>query len=301
MILVTKDSSDLHLLRRYTACLLLAASLAPSYLLAQVVELDVYRGRTLARFSDASRMRASGKRIFVIDKERPYIISVHVDSEVLEELADGATDAFGLAQPADVDPTNGLSFLVIDESGRAQRFDRNLVLLETLWPSGAARGWLGPFAIASVDERTIFVLDIGSRQLFRWNRDRGIVPIQFAGRSRDGDAELIDIAATSQTVYVADSGSGCVLVFDSFGAYDRSIACDGSRILQSVSIRPAGIVVTRRSRTGAVVQTYSADGDLETEYRVSGALDAVAAAVVSGKSLILLTSSSLISFSRDIR
>jgi len=259
-------------------------------------------------FDQAVSVAATATAVFVVDAGAATVTRiVTATGEVDVYSGSGGRDG-RLQSASDVDPTNGLNILVCDQgSGRILRLSRDLTPIEFLQTGSsrepttglntfdAAADWrLLPIRIASIDEKTIAILDGPTSRVFRWTADRGID--QRFGSGTNPPEAPVDIAADSRSVYVADRQTGCLFVYDTMGSFIRRMACEPAEELVSVNHAAGRLWVTRRADTPsgefAVVESWLQDGSFAGRYVAPDGLGVVGAVGAAGQ-IWLLTPSAL--------
>ena len=226
-------------------CFLLLA--AASVAVAQPADTLVAEAEVLATFDEARALGvdASGK-LYVVDAGKDAVLQLGPDGGLLASLGgpgahDGQFDA-----PADIDPTNGLLWIVADAgNSRLQRFSRTFLHMETLpvaridrftpgvagrtVPVGEERGLDDadgrPIAVITSNANEIFAIDEAQGLVLKWDASRRLE--RAVGGYDAGEGTLVDpvaLAVDATSLYVADRGQAAVLVYDLFGGYIRTLA-----------------------------------------------------------------------------
>ena len=153
-------------------------------------------------------------------------------------------------QPADLDPTNGLVWVVADKgNGRVQRFSGSFLHMETLPVLRADRfmeavpepghgiGDGYPIAVATSPSSEIFVIEELDGLLLKWDAARRPERVIGGfGRGAGALKEPVALAADEQRLYVADRSHAAVLVFDHFGGLIRMIARGEAKEVRALSV-----------------------------------------------------------------
>ena len=234
-------------------------------------------------FTDARAIAADPSgRLYVVDAYAATVSVVGPDGVVLETLGGPGQDDDAFFEPADVDPTNGLSLYVADAgNGRVQQFSARGRLVETLRiprlagraepeapPSdagvvvpGTASGESAagrPVAVAAGPGGLLYVAEAETGVVQRWNRGRfeETVGDRAGAGVRGRIVDPVGLAVGDDgTLFVADAARGEVLAFGPLGAFAFSIPAPDVRDVAFVRGR---LVVVLQG----TVQIRAADGKL---------------------------------------
>lgn len=230
---------------------------------AQPADTTITDVELLAAFSEARRLALDPQgHIYVVDAGRDVIVRLR-PGEPAAILGGPGSGEGEFDDPADIDPTNGLVLIVADAgNNRIQRFSRAFSFLEALpvpaldrlsaqedgRPSyqprdaGAVRGDGRPVAVASTSTSGLYAIDEVQAQVVEWDAARRVVSL--IGGFGSGEGALIqpvDLAADSETLYVADQGHGGVLVYDPHGTYLHQMGSGQAETIQAVTRTPEAV------------------------------------------------------------
>ncbi len=223
--------------------LLAAARLA----VAQPADTLVTQAEVLTHFDEARALGVdpSGK-LYVVDVGKNVVLQLGPDGGLLASLGGpGAYDG-QFDEPADIDPTNGLMWIVADAgNSRLQRFSGTFLHIETLPVSRITRftpGVVGrtvpigdtsggqeadgrPIAVVISNANEIFAIDETQGLVLKWDASRRLERSVGGYDAGEGAlAEPVALAVDAASLYVADRGQAAVLVYDLFGGYIRTLA-----------------------------------------------------------------------------
>jgi len=272
--------------------LLLVSGLIPlstgCLVLGQVPDQVLKLGAPASAFSRAGRMAsAPDGRLFVTDRDRNTVVVLAADGKVLDRIGGPGIEEGLFSDPTDVDPGIGLIISVADAlNGRVQRFSNEFRFIESLPIEGqydaaierdapsfrtGATGLQSPpagrpVALTTSMNDDLYVIDARANVVVRWNRERSRRWIIGGDSAGDGAlVEPIDLTTTSNSIFVADAGCACVVVYDLFGTFIRIIADGRIPDVQSIDRTEDGILVVARNR----LSEFTSDGvrirDIEVE------------------------------------
>jgi DNA-binding beta-propeller fold protein YncE len=207
--------------------------------------------------------------------------------------------------PTDVDPTNGQSIYVTDETvGVIIRYTETRRMAEVfpVVPEiGPIRelgltGRASPVAVAAGPGGILYVADADRRVVLVLNATRATGRI--LGREGAGAlVEPIGLAVLPDgSVAVADAGRGEVLIFDAFGAFRFAVSTDELGRLVGVSRDRSGRLLAV-GQTG--VATILLEGRLGTARLLSFAPEQIVDAALIDDDLIVLTPTRLVTIPWD--
>ncbi len=188
-----------------------------------------------------------GARALAVDPEDMiYVVTpsevVKLDPMGVEELRLDGTNTGRFADLSDVDPGNGLIWIVADEeNGTLLRFSKELLHLETIRVPRNTAVELGrsphvdlddgfstalgqPIAVAGGPNGALFAIDAFSQRVLKWDASRRLERV--IGEFGTGYGQLIEpvsLATTPTTLYVADRNLASIKVFDYFGGHLKNI------------------------------------------------------------------------------
>lgn len=245
-----------------------AGAVAPDSLTATVRSADI---TPIASFQDARALGVDPSgRLYVADAGAQVVVRLAADGTVTDRLGGPGVRSGQFDEPADVDPTNGLTLYVADTgNGRIQVFSRRLKHIESL-PAGTGYDALGagarqpvydvgrdgpdaratgrPIAVVSTESEAVAAIDADQGVVLRWDAQRR--PQAPIGGYEDGAgalAEPVALATLNERLYVADPGQEAIVVFDAFGTFDRRLPLPGVEAVESLSVHRGRLwVVTPR-------------------------------------------------------
>lgn len=212
--------------------------------------------KPIASFTEARAVASDGAGyLYVVDSGRDVVVKLNESGAIEAELGGPGIEPGSFDDPTDIDPTNGLVLIVADAgNGRLQLFSREFMPLKILpvslhrgdspvlqglpadrksQPQGAI-GEGRPIAVASPSSGEIYTIDAAEQVVLKWNRaherTRTIGGYDVANGALSEPVALT--VGPDGTLYVADAGHECVLVFDPLGNYVRKLAdgiADGIR------------------------------------------------------------------------
>jgi len=226
---------------------------------AQPADTVITGATVLVRFDAARALSVDpAGRLYVVDVGRDAVLQLGPDGTRLAILGGPGTEDGQFDEPADVDPTNGLLWVVADAgNSRLQRFSHTFLHLETLpvsrivrftpgaqgrtVPVGAERGDGAadgrPIAVVVSSTSEIFAIDETQGLVLKWDASRRLErPI---GGYNAGEGALVDpvaLAADATSLYVADRGRDAVLVYDLFGGYIRTLAAGRAADVRALAV-----------------------------------------------------------------
>lgn len=234
--------------RRHTIALLIVLFLGAAQLaVAQPADTVVTQAEVLARFSEARALAVdpSGK-LYVVDAGKEAVLQFGPGGVLLASLGGPGAEAGQFDEPADIDPTNGLLWVVADAgNSRLQRFSNTFLHLDTLPVARIARFTPGatgrtvplgaeggveeadgrPIAVTTSNANEIFAIDEAQGLVLKWDASRRLE--RAIGGYDAGEGALVEpvaLATDAASLYVADRGRAAVLVYDLFGGYVRTLA-----------------------------------------------------------------------------
>ena len=194
----------------------------------------------VAQFTDARAVAlAPNGQLYVADAGPDVVVALSPAGARQLTLGGTGTQTGAFDDPADVDPTNGLTLYVADAgNGRVQRFSEEGQLLETLPIGSDADASQRPVFDVSDDRvgvtgegTPIGVVSTTTDELRVLDADDGVVRTYDAQRRPSGTVggfgqrggalqEPVALALDDRDrLYVADRGHAAVLVYDRFGTF----------------------------------------------------------------------------------
>lgn len=242
---------------KHAILILLIATVHPA--MAQPADTLVTEAEVLAQFDEARALGvdASGT-LFVVDAGKDVVLQLDPGGGLLASLGGPGVHEGQFDEPADIDPTNGLLWIVADAgNGRLQRFSRTFLHMETLpvaridhftpgvagrtVPVGEEGGFEEadgrPIAVVTSNANEIFAIDEAQGLVLKWDSSRRLE--RAIGGYDDGDGALVDpvaLAVDAASLYVADRGQAAVLVYDLFGGFIRVLAPGRAEDVRAVTI-----------------------------------------------------------------
>ena len=275
---------------------------------AQTQTLRLGPSEVLATFEDASRLAIDGRnRLFVVDKGAEVVHVLSFDGSELARLGGPGSHDGEFDDPHDVDPGNGLTWLVADTgNGRLQRFSQTYLHLETLAVPREAHYEPGtpdrleprddvmqsgrPVAVAQSPTGEVFSIEASEAVVLKWDQSRRLE--RTIGGWGAGEGRLVNpvaLAVGPDQLYVADRALGSVLVYDLFGGWVQVMARK-----QVAAVRALGLVGTDLwIILPSQILVLDQHGRVLYEIKAGEGLDLVDAKPV-GDEVLLLTSTSLI-------
>lgn len=245
----------------------------------------------LARFEDARAVGIDpGGTVYVADAARDVIVRLPQEEGRAEVLGGPGSDAGQFDGPADVDPTNGLVFVVADAgNGRIQRFSQEFRHLETL-PVGRGYAAAGeqparpvfdvqaddsndlgggrPVAVTEPSAGGTYALDAADGHVLKWEDERQSVRVIGGFAEGNGGAlqAPVDLAVGPRgTLYVADRGRNALMTYDRFGSFLGERALGRADSARAVATGSDGRVYLARPRS---VLVFGAEGRLLRRVRL---------------------------------
>ncbi len=214
---------------------------------AQPADTLVTQAEVLAQFDEARALGVdpSGK-LYVVDAGKDVMVQLDAGGDLLASLGGPGAHEGQFDQPADIDPTNGLLWIVADAgNSRLQRFSRSFLHLESLPVARITRFTPGvsgrtvpigdesggedadgrPIAVAISNANETFAVDEAQGVVLKWDASRRLE--RAVGGFEAGEGTLVEpvaLAVDAASLYVADRGLAAVLVYDLFGGYIRTLA-----------------------------------------------------------------------------
>jgi sugar lactone lactonase YvrE len=197
----------------------------------------------VASFEDARALAADPNgRLYVAAAARDAVVMLNPDGSAAQVMGGPGMRAGEFENPADVDPTNGLSIFVADAgNGRVQRFSGEGQYLESLPVDASAtpeeprrafddgrdgasvQGSGRPIAVASSSADKTFVIEGRRGAVLTWDDRRR--PQQLIGAFGGGrlTAPVALALQGTRRLYVADRDAAAIHVFDAFGTHLRRL------------------------------------------------------------------------------
>lgn len=250
-------------------------------------------GSTLARFDRATAVAVDPQgRLYVSDAQRSAVVILDPDGSLRGTLGGPGTRTGQFADPAGLDPTNGLALWVADAgNGRLQQFSADGQFLEAL-PLGlqddgtssrqqqpvfdATRNGVAPLAegepiaVATTPANELFAIDARRSVVVKWDAQRRPERVIGGFGQRRGRLQHpVDLALDANRLYVADRERASILVYDLLGTYRRSIRLsDRTRLAaaRGLAVDSGRLWIATGSQvvtvsTGAVGQRVAAEID----------------------------------------
>lgn len=238
----------------------------------------------LASFEEATALAVDpAGRLYVTDAGADVVVQLAADGRVMERAGRTGSRPGAFDEPADVDPTNGLSIFVADAgNARVQRFAQSFRFLESIPVGGdgdrqafssydreddAFTGGSGrPVAVASTDADEVYVIDAARGEVVEWGRGRRLE--RTIGAFDEGAGALDEPVALAlgreRRLYVADRGRNAVVVYDAFGSFITTVADGQAADAQHLLVVDGRLWLVRSDG----VQVYDAHGRRERQWTV---------------------------------
>ena len=245
--------------KRHTTALLVFLLGIVHLAVAQPADTVVTQAEAVALFDEARALSVdpSGK-LYVVEAGKDAVLQFGLEGELLASLGGPGVEAGQFDEVADIDPTNGLLWVVADAgNSRLQRFSHTFLHLETLPVARIARftpgatGHTVPIGdeggVEEADGRPIAVITSNVNEIFAIEETQGLVLKWDASRRLEGaiggyDAgegalvEPVALATDAASLFVADRGQAAVLVYDLFGGYIRTLAPGRATDVQALAV-----------------------------------------------------------------
>lgn len=210
-------------------------------------------GALAARFLDARALGsdASG-RLYVVDAGPPHVAVFAPDGRAEALLGGPGTSDESLAEPVDVDPTNGQAIYVADAgTGRVVRFTAERRAAEAIpVPYATDAGALStrrteargrPVGVAAGPGGALFVAEARRSVVLVFDRDRR-VERTLGGPGAGALGAPTALAADAQgRLFVVDGGA--VRTFDAFGSPGADLVAEGIGVVRGVSVAADVVLV----------------------------------------------------------
>ncbi|MFQ5569430.1 MAG: hypothetical protein ACE5G0_07125 [Rhodothermales bacterium] len=254
---------------------------------AQPADTVITEADVLATVDEARALAvdATGK-LYVVDATQNAVVQLAPTAEVLATLGGPGAEEGQFDDPADIDPTNGLLWVVADAgNSRLQRFSHTFLHLESLPVARVDRfipGTTGRSAMIGeearaeeADGRPIAVVTSNANEIFAIEETQGLVLKWDASRRLEraiggyeaGEGALVDpvaLAADATSLFVADRGQDAVLVYDHFGGFIRTLASGLAVEVQALSVSGDALWIVLPER----ILVYETRGRLQHVYDV---------------------------------
>ena len=271
----------------------------------------LFVGAPVYEFTRAAHLGISPDGLLYIpDRDKSVIHVFSDDGQHLRRLGGPGSSEGQFDDPRDVDPALGLVVNVADtENGRIQRFTKEFRFIESLpvmsgpddavdendpsFRTGEAQFRAPadgrPIAVSSSPMDDLYVISATANSVIRWDRERrNRWQIGRAGQGLGSLIDPVDLLATVDLLYVADRDCACVIIYDLFGTYVRTLSKGSLTEIQSVTQTPDGILAVMPDR----LVEYDSNG-LRTAETYVLAKDSLVDAVKSNSRWVLLTNRSL--------
>ena len=248
----------------------LSLMLCAGVLRAQPADTMLTSFEELAVFDDARALASDPSGVlYVVDAGRNVIVCLGPDGKVLSTLGGPGAEDGQFDEPSDIDPTNGLVWIVADAgNGRLQRFSRTQLHLETIPVARIDRFTPGiadrrdpvahdsqsaadgrPIAVATNSAGDIFAVDAAQGIVKKWDASRRLErAIGGYDAGRGALSEPVAVAADVRSLYVADRMRAEVVVYDVFGGVVRSVASGLAGEVRSVTLVDGALLVVLPKR-----------------------------------------------------
>ena len=255
---------------------------------AQPADTTITEVTTLATFQDPVALASDpAGNLYVVDAVASSITRLAPDGRVLSTHGGPGRGEYLLDDPADVDVSAGLVWLVADAgNSRIKRYSSEFLHLASMpvdvssfaVQQSAGRGGFReeegnpleyaagrPISVAATIADETFAVDQSSGSIIKWDSSRRIERV-FGGL--EGEVQLVDPVSVAvddkSTVYVADQGLASVVVFDRFGTYLRTLAEGLVEDVEAVYTKGERVIVVMPNR----FLLYETSGFLMRVYEV---------------------------------
>lgn len=250
--------------------------------------------------------------LYVVDAATSSITRLTPTGKVISTHGGPGSGEYRLDDPADIDVSAGLVWLVADAgNSRIKRYSSEFLHLASMpvdlssfaVQQSAGRGGFReeegaplqyafgrPISVAATLSDETFAIDAESGAVIKWDASRRIERVFGKTEGEVVLVEPVSIAVGSDgNVYVADRGRDAVVVFDRFGTYVRMVAEGIARNVEAVYARGERLFVVLPGR----LLVYDLNGLLlrVLDVRIGEPLQDVA---VAERALFLLTERRLV-------
>lgn len=214
---------------------------------AQPADTVVTEAVVLARFKEAHALAVDpAGLLYIADAGADAVLQLGPTGTRMALLGGPGTGEGEFDNPADIDPTNGLVWVVADAgNSRLQRFSRTLLYLESIPVARIDRFTPGspsrvanigrevqgaeadgrPIAVVTSSANEIFAIDGAQGLVLKWDASRRLERAIGGFDAGEGAlGEPVALAVAEELLFVADQGQDAVLVYDHFGGYVRTLA-----------------------------------------------------------------------------
>ena len=232
--------------------------------------------------------------LYVADAGRDVVIRMDAEGRILTTIGGPGSGEGEFDDPGAVDPTNGLVLYVADTgNGRIQAFSRSHAWLGSIplvrageessarvvyrrrdeEPSDYATGL--PVALVTSAANDLFAVDADQRVVVQWDARRR--PLRVIGGVDAGSGMLVDPVdvctggGDDRLLFVADRGTGALMVYDHFGTFVRSIGWGRLTGLRAV----AGVGEDIYAVLERTLVVFGRDGRFRRRIEVDGVEDMV--------------------------
>lgn len=281
--------------------------LGPAVNHAQPLDTLLSKTAVIAHFDDACALAVDGTgRLYVVDRGKSSVVQLAADGSVLSKLGGPGSQDGQFDDPADIDPADGLVWVVADAgNSRLQRFSHTQLHMETLpvarierftpgvsgrLDPGANEGPEGdgrPIAVGVSPSNELFAIDEAQGLVLKWDASRRLE--RTIGGYDAGAGALSEptaLAVDASSLYVADQVRGAVFIYDHFGSLVRTLTAEN---VQALALQDGDLWITVPDR----ILVYERG---ERLVRVMGfqVVETVVDAVPHGENLYLLTPTRLL-------
>lgn len=250
---------------------------------AQLGDSLISHAEEIAAFREAKALAIDPSGIlFVVDAGSENLQSFEPLGKPIQTYGGPGTANGQFDEPTDIDPTNGLLWVVADAgNSRLQRFSRKFQHLESLQVARVTRFTPGVtertaniggegsvqeadgFPIAVVVTRTseTFAIDAAQNVVLKWDASRRRQ--QAIGGFDSGEGALVEpiaLAANDNSLFVADRELASVLAYDFFGGYERTFAPGRAEEVKALAVVEQDLWIVLPNK----VMIYEAQGGLRS-------------------------------------
>lgn len=299
--------------------LFIALLVAGSCVHAQPADTMIHEGNELVRFEQARALAVDpAGRLYVVDAGKDAVFIVSPQGQPLSTLGGPGGNEGAFYDPADIDPTNGLVWIVADAgNSRLQRFSRTSLFLSALPVQRVSRGEfdravqtvfnLGdesgvqeadgrPIAVISNTANEMFAIDAAQGYVLKWDAARRLERTiggfgAGAGRLEDPVALALD----DTYLYVADRGQRAIAVYDHLGGFVRLLAQRFAEDVRAITVAGGELWIVLPDR----LLVYDAQGRLARTIDVRLSEPLVDVAPVGDRLYLLTPTRLLLQSARD--
>lgn len=233
---------------------------------AQPMDTLLSQTTVIAQFDDARALALDGAgQLYIVDRGKSSVVQLAADGSVLANLGGPGSEDSQFDEPADIDPADGLVWVVADAgNSRLQRFSHTHLHMETLpvarverftpgvsgrLDPGANDGPEGdgrPIAIGVSPSNELFAIDEAQGLVLKWDASRRLE--RTIGGYDAGPGALSEptaLAVDASSLFVADQGRAAVFIYDLFGSFVRTLRAEN---VQALALQNGDLWITLPDR-----------------------------------------------------